>query len=202
MRDLEIRGAGNILGKQQSGFMYSIGFDLYARLLRDAIEKLRNENYREEWEMPQMELRVSSFLDEKYIPSYRDRMDFFRRVSNIKNLDQLEDLKLELFDRYGGFTANMHELFRLVQLRIQGYWCGVKRFQQVAGGIRMEFHYEVESDVLRVYSSHSDRVYRHNPRFKDRLSIDTGNLAGVKLLEFLENFFNDENIRDLLSSRS
>ena len=78
MRDLEIRGAGNILGKQQSGFMYSIGFDLYARLLRDAIEKLRNENYREEWEMPQMELRVSSFLDEKYIPSYRDRMDFFR----------------------------------------------------------------------------------------------------------------------------
>ena len=101
MRDLEIRGAGNILGKQQSGFMYSIGFDLYARLLRDAIEKLRNENYREEWEMPQMELRVSSFLDEKYIPSYRDRMDFFRRVSNIKSLEQLEDLKLELFDRYG-----------------------------------------------------------------------------------------------------
>ena len=105
MRDLEIRGAGNILGKQQSGFMYSIGFDLYARLLRDAIEKLRNENYREEWEMPQMELRVSTFLDEKYIPSYRDRMDFFRRVSNIKSLEQLEDLKLELFDRYGGFTS-------------------------------------------------------------------------------------------------
>ena len=202
MRDLEIRGAGNILGKQQSGFMYSIGFDLYARLLRDAIEKLRNENYREEWEMPQMELRVSSFLDEKYIPSYRDRMDFFRRVSNIKNLDQLEDLKLELFDRYGGFTANMHELFRLVQLRIQGYWCGVKRFQQVAGGIRMEFHHEVESDVLKGLQQSFGSSLSHNPRFKDRLSIDTGNLAGVKLLEFLENFFNDENIRDLLDARS
>lgn len=201
MRDLEIRGAGNILGKQQSGFMYSIGFDLYARLLRDAIEKLRNDNYREEWEMPQMELRVSSFLDEKYIPSYRDRMDFFRRVSNIKNLDQLEDLKLELFDRYGGFTANMHELFRLVQLRIQGYWCGVKRFQQVSGAIRLEFHHEIESDVMKGMQSVFGSRLSHNPRFKDRLNIDTSNLAGAKLLEYLEKFFNDQSIKALLSSR-
>lgn len=201
MRDLEIRGAGNILGKQQSGFMYSIGFDLYARLLRDAIEKLRNDDYREEWEMPQMELRVSSFLDEKYIPSYRDRMDFFRRVSNIKRLEHLEDLKLELFDRYGAFTSSMHDLFRLVTLRIQGYWCGIKRFQQISGAVKIEFHQEIEQDILNGMSS----VYRNkleiNPRFKDRLLLDSSKYSGTALLQYLEKFFCDEHINTIIKSR-
>lgn len=201
MRDLEIRGAGNILGKQQSGFMYTIGFDLYAKLLRDAIEKLRDVDYREDWEMPQMELRISSFLDEKYIPSYRDRMDFFRRVSNIKSIEHLENLKLELFDRYGGFTSSMHDLFRLVNLRIQGYWCGIRRFQQISSGIRIEFHQEIRADVLNGIKQTFGYEVQLNSRFKDRLTLDSGKYSGSALLDYLEKFFYEDRIQEILQSR-
>ena len=148
-----------------------------------------------------MELRVSSFLDEKYIPSYRDRMDFFRRVSNIKRLEHLEDLKLELFDRYGAFTSSMHDLFRLVTLRIQGYWCGIKRFQQISGAVKIEFHQEIEQDILNGMSN----VYRNkleiNPRFKDRLLLDSSKYSGTALLQYLEKFFCDEHINTIIKSR-
>jgi transcription-repair coupling factor (superfamily II helicase) len=192
MRDLEIRGAGNLLGKQQSGFVYSVGFDLYTRLLRDAIEKLRDGNYQEEWEMPRMELRVNSYVDDKYIPSYTERMDFFRRISNLKSIAALEELTHELMDRYGGFSASMQELLSLVRLRIYGYWMRVHRFKQLPRSLLIEFHGPVESTLLRDFSSHFGAMSGFESRFPDRLVLKLQGESPAKVLELLLAFFNQE----------
>ena len=192
MRDLEIRGAGNLLGKQQSGFVYSVGFDLYTRLLRDAIEKLRDGSYQEDWEMPRMELRVNSYVDDKYIPSYTERMDFFRRISSLKSIPALEDLTHELMDRYGGFSSNMQELLSLVRLRIYGYWMRVHRFKQLPRSLLVEFHSPVESVLLKEFSSHFGNMSAFESRFPDRLVLKLQGENPAKLLELLLGFFNQE----------
>jgi len=200
MRDLEIRGAGNLLGKSQSGFLYTIGFDLYNRLLRDAIEKLRDANYREEYDMPQLELRVSSFVDENYIPSYRDRMDFFRRISHLKTVEGLEGLGEELQDRYGPFTSMMKDLFRLVKIRILGHKIAVQRFKQVATGIQIEFHEKPAQKLLDQLKEDYQYDFERNQRFQERVLLNSRGLSGSRLLDYLEKFFVQDKVERFQSS--
>ena len=186
MRDLEIRGAGNLLGKSQSGFVHNIGFDLYAKLLKDSIEKLQNSNYREDIELPIMELRVSSYVSEKYIPSYKERMDFFRRVSNLTSKQSLDILKEELFDRYGGFSKDMHLMFRLVELRIYGYKLVIKRFRQTPGSVNIEF-YDAISDFMKKEAKEAyKKDYSYSDRFPNVLNI---NIMGLNPSDVLEKLF-------------
>ncbi|MCO4781830.1 MAG: transcription-repair coupling factor [Candidatus Cloacimonetes bacterium] len=186
MRDLEIRGAGNLIGKAQSGFVYNIGFDLYSKLLRDSIEKLQNSNYREDIELPIMELRVSSYVSEKYIPSYRERMDFFRRVSNLTSKKALESLKEELFDRYGGFSKDMHLMFRLVELRIYGYKLLIKRFRQIPGSVSLEFYNAVPQYIQKEAKDIYKRDYSYSDRFPNVINI---NIMGLNPGDVLEKLF-------------
>ncbi|MCJ8346201.1 transcription-repair coupling factor, partial [bacterium] len=186
MRDLEIRGAGNLIGKAQSGFVYNIGFDLYAKLLRDSIEKLQNSNYREDIELPIMELRVSSYVSEKYIPSYKERMDFFRRVSNLTSKKSLENLKEELFDRYGAFSKDMHLMFQLVELRIYGYKLLIKRFKQTPGAVSLEFYNAVSDFVKKEAWDVYKRDYSYSERFPNVINI---NIMGLNPGDVLEKLF-------------
>lgn len=198
MRDLEIRGAGNLLGKQQSGFVYTVGFDLYTRLLRDAVEKLRDNNYQEEREMPQMELRASSYVDEKYIPSYNERMDFFRRVSSLKSAEELDDLKRELMDRYGGFSKDMVELLRVVELRVYGYWLGVQRFKQVPGELQLDFHEPVPNSVRKAFLNIYGSAASHESRFPNRLRLILPSQPPAKTLDRLFEFFTEKRCKKLV----
>jgi len=197
MRDLEIRGAGNLLGKQQSGFVYTVGFDLYTRLLRDAVEKLRDGSYHEEKDMPQMELRASSYVDEKYIPSYNERMDFFRRVSSLKSTDELDDLRRELMDRYGGFSKDMSELLRVVELRVYGHWLGVQRFKQVPGELQIDFHDAVPLNVKKSFGTIYGSAASHESRFPNRLRLTLPSQPPSKNLDRIFEFFNEPNLKKL-----
>ena len=197
MRDLEIRGSGNLLGKQQSGFVYTVGFDLYTRLLRDAVEKLRDGNYHEERDMPQVELRASSYVDEKYIPSYNERMDFFRRVSNLKSIVALDDLKRELMDRYGGFSTDMSELLRVVELRVYGFWAGVQRFKQLPGELQIDFFDVVPLNLKKAFMSTYGSAASHESRFPNRLRLILPSQPPAKNLDRISEFFNQPNLEKL-----
>ncbi len=189
MRDLEIRGAGSILGKSQSGHVHQIGFDLYAKLLRDAIERLKDGSYREEEDMPQLELRISAFLSSEYIPSYRQRMDFFRRISWLRSLEALEDIRKELFDRYGPFPLEMRQLFELVRLRIQAHQFGVKRIVQTNNTVRIEFHRRVSAGMIGRAREKLPRGVEVPSRFPDRLMLDFKVSSAEAQLETLLELF-------------
>src|SRR5438067_2898830 len=98
--DLEIRGAGNLLGPDQSGTIASVGFDLYAQLMEEAVAELKGEKPREEFE-PDVELPVPALIPEEYVPDVQQRLFFYKRLASAKNDDELYEVKGELRDTCG-----------------------------------------------------------------------------------------------------
>ena len=100
MRDLEIRGAGNLLGPEQSGYLMSVGYDLYLKLLEEAVLEERGEEKRIETECA-ADLTVNAHIPDRYVPSAEQRMDLYRRIAAIRTDEDASDLLDEMLDRYG-----------------------------------------------------------------------------------------------------
>ena len=122
MRDLEIRGAGNILGTQQSGHIASVGYELYCQLLENAVRRLKNQPIRETRHVA-VGLPLTAYLPGSYVPPGRHKIDVYRKFSRIESFAQLEEIETELRDRFGPIpdpVGNMIEIKRL-QLLAQSW---------------------------------------------------------------------------------
>jgi transcription-repair coupling factor (superfamily II helicase) len=122
MRDLEIRGAGNILGTEQSGHISSVGYELYCRLLENAARRLKNEPVREPFHVA-VDLPISAFLPPAYIPSARQKIEVYRKLSDVQTAAELAEWKVELRDRFGPLPPEVARLAQLRELQIlAGGW--------------------------------------------------------------------------------
>jgi len=122
MRDLEIRGAGNILGTEQSGHISAVGYELYCRLLENAARKLKNEPLREHWHTA-IDLPTAAFLPDSYVPPGRQKIEIYRKLANISSMDELRELESELLDRFGPVTEETDRLLQIKQLQLAAqYW--------------------------------------------------------------------------------
>src|ERR1019366_3455493 len=122
MRDLEIRGAGNILGTQQSGHIASVGYELYCHLLENAVRSLRNMPVKTHMEVT-IDLPWIAMLPRDYVPGQKLKIEVYRRLSRIRRLDRLHDFRQELRDRFGPIPTPVEWLMRLAELRIlAGHW--------------------------------------------------------------------------------
>jgi len=117
LRDLEIRGAGNILGPEQSGHINTVGYELYCRLLGEAVKKLRNEPIEKEPETV-IDLGFATYIPKSYIPSDRQRLSVYQRISTARNSKDIDRLKLELRDLFGPVPDQVTQFLELSQLRI------------------------------------------------------------------------------------
>ncbi|OFX25677.1 MAG: transcription-repair coupling factor [Anaeromyxobacter sp. RBG_16_69_14] len=131
--DLEIRGAGNLLGRDQSGHIEAIGFDLYAQLLDESVRELRGEAPREEID-PDVQLPVPAFIPDPYMPDVHQRLYFYKRFAQAGTDDELDEIRAEIVDRYGdppdevdALHAVMQVKVRLRALRIRGLEAGPGR---------------------------------------------------------------------------
>src|SRR3954467_11782580 len=122
-RDLEIRGAGNILGGEQSGQIAAVGFEMYTKLLEETIREMKGERIEEEVETS-MNLGVDIYIPKNYISDENLRMTFYKKIASASNDQRLEDIRNELRDRFGALPQNVENLIRFVQ---------VKRFAQQMG---------------------------------------------------------------------
>ncbi len=116
MRDLEIRGAGNILGVQQSGHIGAVGFDLYCKLMEETIRELKGEHVEEEKEL-QVVLKIGGFLPKDYIPNTAQRLDLYQRLYAVDDEAMLAEVQAEMIDRFGALPEAVEKLLRLVELR-------------------------------------------------------------------------------------
>jgi transcription-repair coupling factor (superfamily II helicase) len=116
MRDLEIRGAGNILGVQQSGHIGAVGFDLYCKLMEETIRELKGEQLEEEKEL-QVVLKIGGFLPKDYIPNTSQRLDLYQRLYAVTDEAMLAELQAEIIDRFGALPEAVEKLLHLVELR-------------------------------------------------------------------------------------
>ena len=130
MRDLELRGAGSILGVEQSGFVNIVGFELYTRLLREAVATLGGKPEDAPVEPAVLELPVQAYLPEDYIASDEERLQAYRSLAELVDEDELGEYRRELEDRYGPIPSALDGLFEMVRLKIRATRQGIASLKQ------------------------------------------------------------------------
>jgi transcription-repair coupling factor (superfamily II helicase) len=124
LRDLEIRGAGNILGAEQSGHISAVGYEMYCQLLEDAVKKLKNEPLKQQREV-NVDIGITGVLPKSFVDSERQRMDMYRRLSRCHTREQLEALTSDLVDAFGPIPKPAQILFSLAELKIRAEQWGI-----------------------------------------------------------------------------
>lgn len=117
MRDLEIRGAGNLLGAQQSGHMEAVGYDLYCKMLNDAIRAMKGEVTEEETFDTTVDMDIDAFIPSTYIKSEFQKLDVYKRIAEIENEEELLDMQEELLDRFGDLPASVNNLLNIAYIK-------------------------------------------------------------------------------------
>lgn len=150
MKDMEIRGAGNLLGKDQSGEVYSVGFDLYVKLLNEAVEKLMNsENYQPQNEVL-MEFEYTGFIPDSYIPNQQTKMEIYKKIAGIITKDELESMYLEMEDRFGPIPDEVYSLLSLAEIRVIAKKLFISSLKERQGLIQIEFSKVSDIKIDRV----------------------------------------------------
>ena len=110
LHDLEIRGAGNLLGDQQSGQITAVGFELYTEMMEKAIQELKGEEVLPEVD-PEIRLGISAYFPDNYIPDANQRLYFYKRLASLRSSQELDELKEEIRDRFGPYGTVVENLF-------------------------------------------------------------------------------------------
>ena len=132
MRDLEIRGAGNLLGSEQSGHMESVGYDLFVRLLEQAVLEEKGEVAEEQPDCT-VDIKINAYIPEKYIKRPGDRISMYKRIAAIKNDEDANDVKDELLDRYGDIPKETQSLITIALLRQKCAKMGLVKVEEKNG---------------------------------------------------------------------
>jgi len=166
MRDLEIRGAGNLLGPQQHGYIEEVGFDLYCRLLEEAVSEIRGEQVIKRPAATKIEYTGESFIPDEYIEDTQQRFEVYKRLADAEATHVLDDLRLELTDRFGAPPEPLLVLFDLAYARVLGSGSQVKRARIENGLITIEFC--PDRPIGRV------EIERWRTRISEKLSFSPG----------------------------
>ena len=164
MRDLEIRGAGNLLGPEQSGYMVTVGYDMYLKLLEEAVLEEKGETPVQKTECS-ADLAVSSHIPESYVPSPEQRMDLYRRIASIRSEEDGNDVVDELLDRYGDPPPGVMALISVALLRTDAGKVGISDIVQK--GDHLNF-------LLRTLDLQKVSALCARPQYKGRLLFSAG----------------------------
>jgi transcription-repair coupling factor (superfamily II helicase) len=171
MRDLEIRGAGNLLGAEQSGHMMDVGYDMYLKLLEEAILEERGEKPPVRTECA-ADLSVTANIPERYVPSAGQRMDLYRRIALIRSEADADDLTDELIDRFGDPPSEVVTLVHVALLRGEASRAGIKDISQKGGALRFTL---IDFDMARVSALYG------SPEWKGRFRVEAANTPRLSL---------------------
>jgi len=172
MKDLEIRGAGNILGPEQHGHILSIGFELYCDLLEETVKEIKRLP-EEERERTYVDLKVNAFIPQDYIPDEKQRIAIYRRMNFLSSFNELEELKKELRDRFGRIPNQLENLCEIIVLKIKAT---KKRIASIEGGpqaVKMTFRKPYDRDKVSAMRFDIDTYERS-------LKLKTSGLPGNK----------------------
>jgi len=154
--DMEIRGAGELLGDDQSGQIQEIGFTLYTELLERAVSALKSGKQPElDTPMdrgPEVDLQTSALIPEDYLPDIHGRLVLYKRISNTETKDDLRELQVEMIDRFGLFPEPVKTLFSVTELKQQAEKLGIKKIEANAGGGRIIFSATPNIDTEQLIS--------------------------------------------------
>ena len=171
MRDLEIRGAGNLLGPEQSGYLMSVGYDLYLKLLEEAVLEEKGEEKKIETECS-ADLTVNANIPDRYVPSAEQRMDLYRRIAAIRTNDDASDLLDEMLDRYGEAPKSVLALLDVALLRAAAAKAGVSDISQKGSLLKLQ---------LAVFRPEALVSVCGLPKYRQRLTLAAGETPAITL---------------------
>ncbi len=131
MRDLEIRGAGNLIGTEQSGHMMTIGYELYVKLVEEAVKVLKGEKPSKEKEDTSVEIKANAYIPESYIPNEMMKLQMYKKIADIENTKELKEVEEELIDRFGELPTATEELLKISLIRSLSENLAVTRVSEV-----------------------------------------------------------------------
>lgn len=146
MRDLEIRGAGNLLGAEQHGHMESVGYDMYCRLLEEEVQSLKGETPKEELVETTVDINISAYIPDFYIKNQEQRMELYKKIANVRTQEEYFDIQEEMEDRYGDLPKSVQTLLEIVLLKAEARCLGVSSIVQKRGNVVIEFRPDAKTD--------------------------------------------------------
>ena len=150
MRDLEIRGAGNLLGEEQSGHMEAVGYDLYCKMLNDAVLRLKGELSEDSDFDTALDLNIDAFLPSAYIRNEVEKLELYKRISAIETRDEMEDMQDELLDRFGGLPAAVVNLLHIALLKSMAHHACMTDVKQKGEKVSFEMYPQANVQVEKI----------------------------------------------------
>ncbi|WP_373060959.1 transcription-repair coupling factor [Gemmatimonas sp.] len=185
LKDLELRGAGNLLGSEQSGFVHSVGFDLYLRLLDETVRQLSDAGGQKAWIPADVSLDFPAFLPDDYITSQEAKLDVYRRLTALREPKDIEALQLEVRDRFGPMPTAAHALFASAMLRVLGAALGVEGVLVRASEARVSFRADAVPRLKGLSAAFHGVQFQVDVRRTQPLALKLTRLGGAEMLEGL-----------------
>ena len=190
MRDLEIRGAGNLLGTGQSGHIAAVGYDLYCQMVTEAVNELKGEEV-EEVEELKIELPVKAFLPDTYMEAQDQRLEAYRRLAGVTTLSEVEDIRVEWLDRYGPLPDPANNLLSVATVRVACIRVGVTELTVAKGPGFGGPEFLVRMSPITLPTSKQirlERIYKHS-LYKEKVEGAEGGFLqlGMKKGDIAEN---------------
>lgn len=187
MRDLEIRGAGNILGAEQSGQIAAVGFDLYCRMLEDAVREAKGEELPEEKTVT-IDIQARAYIPQEYIAENGIKIDFYQRINAVKEKEDLQQLGDELRDRFGELPGAVINLLKITAIKLDAAISKVASITQEKDVIKIKM--EENHGLIGRELMDLARRYRRQISFSDssglEIMVNIRNLSPDQMLAFLE----------------
>jgi len=194
MKDLEIRGAGNLLGGEQSGHIADVGFDLYVRLVSEAVEEVKTGGVAIVEEIVKVELPVDAHLPHSYVPEERLRLEAYRRLADARTNEEVTGVVEELADRYGSMPTPVETLISIARLRVSLQAVGITEVIATSSHVKFSPVELPESKVLRLNRLYPGSVIKPAtrmivvPRPKDALLGSTNQAADIDLVDWVNTW--------------
>ena len=196
MRDLEIRGAGNLLGAEQHGHMEAVGYDLYCKMLNEAVKHLKGE-LEEEPYVTTIDLNVDAFIPSGYIPNEYQKLDIYKRIASIENEEEMDDMLEELIDRFGDVPKKVQQLLTIALLKAFAHSIYVTSVEQKGEALRFVMYEKAKVHVERIpalierYRGDLKFTVETNPYFTYLKKSKNKKEKDEDVLELVKNILND-----------
>ncbi|SDI96200.1 transcription-repair coupling factor [Alteribacillus bidgolensis] len=195
MRDLSIRGTGNLLGAEQHGFIESVGFDLYSQMLKDAIEERKVDKPKVKVPEIEIDVKVDAYIPASYIDDSKQKIEMYKRFKGLETLEDLRDLQDEMVDRFGDYPEETKDLFTLSKIKIQARENGIESIVQESGKTILLIAEETSKNIdgsklFEAVNEFGREVGLGTSGQKIKLVLHQNRMSGKRLLEIMEVLVN------------
>ena len=186
MRDLEIRGAGSLLGEIQHGHLEQVGYDTYCNLLDEVIKEMKGIKIEEEKEI-QIELDVTSYIPDEYISDSAQKIEIYQDIALCKTKEDVQDITDEIIDRYGNISKEVENLLEIAKIKVMSQNLGLEKIASKNDSVLFIFGHECDMDINKLVNRYGINI-KFSPGLKQTITLKLKDKEDKTILNGVEEF--------------